>query len=149
MQALRKTVIEQLSHSENTALIATNLNGTGNWTLDGNTIKTTVMSNFALMQLAKQSGEIAKKVSAVFGEQIQFKVALAQSAQENSSENTPYEVQLLCSLFRGQIVAKGERTESAKPEESEKNNGEESSEDSPENNNFNNETTEEDDDESI
>lgn len=149
MQTLKKTVIEQLSHSENTALIATTLNGTGNWTLDGNTIKTTVMSNFALMQLVKQSGEIAKKVSAIFGEEVQFKVALAQSAQENSNENTPYEVQLLCSLFRGQIVAKGERTESAKPKESEKNNGEESTEDSPENNNFNNETTEEDDDESI
>ncbi len=149
METLKKTVIEQLSHSEKTALLSTTLNGTGSWTLDGNTIKTTVTSNFTLMQIVKQSGEIAQKISAILGKHVQFKITLAQTVQEPSVENAPYEIQLLCSLFGGQIVASGERTESAKPKEIEQNDGEENSDDSPENNNLNNETTEEDDDESI
>lgn len=143
MQALKKTILAELSKSEKTAILATTLIQTTEWVLDGNTVKTTVASNFTQSQLQKQAAQISAIISQYYGENLQFSVSIKQAAKENNLENAPYEVQLLCSIFRGQIVSKGERTESPKPEKTEKPDDE--SDENIENSNFNNEIIEEDD----
>lgn len=143
MQALKKTILSELSKSEKTAILATTLIQTAEWVLDGNTVKTTVASNFTQSQLQKQAAQISAIISQYYGENLQFSVSIKQAAKENNLENAPYEVQLLCSIFRGQIVSKGERTESPKPEKTEKPDDE--SDENIENSNFNNEIIEEDD----
>lgn len=143
MQALKKTILSELSKSEKTAILATTLIQTAEWVLDGNTVKTTVASNFTQSQLQKQASQISAIISQYYGENLQFSVSIKQEAKENSLENAPYEVQLLCSIFRGQIVSKGERTESPKTEKIEKTDNE--SDENTENSNFNNEIIEEDD----
>ncbi|WP_296666990.1 MULTISPECIES: DNA polymerase III subunit gamma/tau [unclassified Treponema] len=143
MQALKKTILSELSKSEKTAILATTLIQTAEWVLDGNTVKTTVASNFTQSQLQKQAAQISAIISQYYGENLQFSVSIKQAAKENSLENAPYEVQLLCSIFRGQIVSKGERTESPKPEKNEKTDDE--SDENIENSNFNNEIIEEED----
>ena len=143
MQALKKTILAELSKSEKTAILATTLIQTAEWVLDGNTVKTTVASNFTQSQLQKQAAQISAIISQYYGENLQFSVSIKQTEKENNLENAPYEVQLLCSIFRGQIVSKGERTESPKPEKTEKTDDE--SDENIENSNFNNEIIEEDD----
>lgn len=143
MQALKKTILAELSKSEKTAILATTLIQTAEWVLDGNTVKTTVASNFTQSQLQKQAAQISAIISQYYGENLQFSVSIKQATKENNLENAPYEVQLLCSIFRGQIVSKGERTESPKPEKTEKTDDE--SDENIENSNFNNEIIEEDD----
>lgn len=143
MQALKKTILAELSKSEKTAILATTLIQTAEWVLDGNTVKTTVASNFTQSQLQKQAAQISAIISQYYGENLQFSVSIKQATKENNLENAPYEVQLLCSIFRGQIVSKGERTESPKPEKNEKTDDE--SDENIENSNFNNEIIEEDD----
>ena len=143
MQALKKTILSELSKSEKTAILATTLIQTAEWVLDGNTVKTTVASNFTQSQLQKQAAQISAIISQYYGENLQFSVSIKQAEKENNLENAPYEVQLLCSIFRGQIVSKGERTESPKPEKTEKTDDE--SDENIENSNFNNEIIEEDD----
>lgn len=143
MQALKKTILSELSKSEKTAILATTLIQTAEWVLDENTVKTTVASNFTQSQLQKQASQISAIISQYYGENLQFSVSIKQAAKENSLENAPYEVQLLCSIFRGQIVSKGERTESPKPEKIEKTDDE--SDENTENFNFNNEIIEEND----
>ncbi|WP_443740466.1 DNA polymerase III subunit gamma/tau [Treponema berlinense] len=143
MQALKKTILSELSKSEKTAILATTLIQTAEWVLDGNTVKTTVASNFTQSQLQKQASQISAIISQYYGENLQFRVSIKQESKENSLENAPYEVQLLCSIFRGQIVSKGERTESPKTEKIEKTDDE--SDENTENSNFNNEIIEEDD----
>ncbi|WP_443738265.1 DNA polymerase III subunit gamma/tau [Treponema sp.] len=143
MQALKKTILSELSKSEKTAILATTLIQTAEWVLDGNTVKTTVASNFTQSQLQKQASQISAIISQYYGENLQFSVSIKQESKENSLENAPYEVQLLCSIFRGQIVSKGERTESPKTEKIEKTDDE--SDENTENSNFNNEIIEEDD----
>lgn len=143
MQALKKTILAELSKSEKTAILATTLIQTAEWVLDGNIVKTTVASNFTQSQLQKQAAQISAIISQYYGENLQFSVSIKQAAKENNLENAPYEVQLLCSIFRGQIVSKGERTESPKPEKTEKTDDE--SDENIENSNFNNEIIEEDD----
>ena len=143
MQTLKKTILAELSKSEKTAILATTLIQTAEWVLDGNTVKTTVASNFTQSQLQKQAAQISAIISQYYGENLQFSVSIKQATKENNLENAPYEVQLLCSIFRGQIVSKGERTESPKPEKTEKTDDE--SDENIENSNFNNEIIEEDD----
>lgn len=143
MQALKKTILSELSKSEETAILATTLIQTAEWVLDGNTVKTTVASNFTQSQLQKQAAQISAIISQYYGENLQFSVSIKQAAKENNLENAPYEVQLLCSIFRGQIVSKGERTGSPKPEKNEKTDDE--SDENIENSNFNNEIIEEED----
>ena len=143
MQTLKKTILAELSKSEKTAILATTLIQTAEWVLDGNIVKTTVASNFTQSQLQKQAAQISAIISQYYGENLQFSVSIKQTAKENNLENAPYEVQLLCSIFRGQIVSKGERTESPKPEKNEKTDDE--SDENIENSNFNNEIIEEDD----
>lgn len=143
MQALKKTILAELSKSEKTAILATTLIQTAEWVLDGNIVKTTVASNFTQSQLQKQAAQISAIISQYYGENLQFSVSIKQAAKENNLENAPYEVQLLCSIFRGQVVSKGERTESPKPEKTEKTDDE--SDENIENSNFNNEIIEEDD----
>ena len=143
MQALKKTILAELSKSEKTAILATTLIQTAEWVLDGNIVKTTVASNFTQSQLQKQAAQISAIISQYYGENLQFSVSIKQATKENNLENAPYEVQLLCSIFRGQIVSKGERTESPKPEKNEKTDDE--SDENIENSNFNNEIIEEDD----
>ena len=143
MQTLKKTILAELSKSEKTAILATTLIQTAEWVLDGNTVKTTVASNFTQSQLQKQAAQISAIISQYYGENLQFSVSIKQAEKENNLENAPYEVQLLCSIFRGQIVSKGERTESPKPEKNEKTDDE--SDENIENSNFNNEIIEEDD----
>ncbi|MCI5540523.1 MAG: DNA polymerase III subunit gamma/tau [Treponema berlinense] len=143
MQALKKTILAELSKSEKTAILATTLIQTAEWVLDGNIVKTTVASNFTQSQLQKQAAQISAIISQYYGENLQFSVSIKQATKENNLENAPYEVQLLCSIFRGQIVSKGERTESPKPEKTEKTDDE--SDENIENSNFNNEIIEEDD----
>ena len=143
MQTLKKTILAELSKSEKTAILATTLIQTAEWVLDGNIVKTTVASNFTQSQLQKQAAQISAIISQYYGENLQFSVSIKQATKENNLENAPYEVQLLCSIFRGQIVSKGERTESPKPEKTEKTDDE--SDENIENSNFNNEIIEEDD----
>lgn len=143
MQTLKKTILAELSKSEKTAILATTLIQTAEWVLDGNIVKTTVASNFTQSQLQKQAAQISAIISQYYGENLQFSVSIKQATKENNLENAPYEVQLLCSIFRGQIVSKGERTESPKPEKNEKTDDE--SDENIENSNFNNEIIEEDD----
>ena len=143
MQALKKTILAELSKSEKTAILATTLIQTAEWVLDGKIVKTTVASNFTQSQLQKQAAQISAIISQYYGENLQFSVSIKQATKENNLENAPYEVQLLCSIFRGQIVSKGERTESPKPEKTEKTDDE--SDENIENSNFNNEIIEEDD----
>lgn len=140
MQALKKTILAELSKSEKTAILATTLIQTAEWVLDGNIVKTTVASNFTQSQLQKQAAQISAIISQYYGENLQFSVSIKQTAKENNLENAPYEVQLLCSIFRGQIVSKGERTESPKPEKTD-----DESDENIETSNFNNEIIEEDD----
>ncbi|WP_303918675.1 DNA polymerase III subunit gamma/tau [Treponema berlinense] len=151
MQVLKKTIISELSKSEKTAILATTLIQTGDWVLEGNSVKTTVASNFTQNQLQKQAGEISAIISRRYGENLSFAVSIKQAVSENPAQSAPYEVQLLCSVFRGQVVARGERSESQKPQESAVStakNGDEGSDENIETNNFNTDLTE-DEDESI
>lgn len=114
MAELKKTVLNELSHSEKTAILATTLIQTGDWVLNGDVINTSVASSFTQSQLSKQSSEISAIISKYFGQPVRINVSVKHSVSPTSQENAPQEVQLLCSLFRGQIVAKGEKIDTAK-----------------------------------
>jgi len=114
MAELKKTVLNELSHSEKTAILATTLIQTGDWVLSGDVINTSVASSFTQSQLSKQSSEISAIISKYFGQPVRINVSVKQTFPPTSQENAPQEVQLLCSLFRGQIVAKGDKIDTAK-----------------------------------
>ncbi len=114
MAELKKTVLNELSHSEKTAILATTLIQTGDWVLSGDVINTSVASSFTQSQLSKQSSEISAIISKYFGQPVRINVSVKHSVSPTSQENAPQEVQLLCSLFRGQIVAKGDKIDTAK-----------------------------------
>ncbi len=145
LEQLRKTVISTLSQSEKTAILATTLIQTGLWSIEGETLKTTVASAFTQSQLQKKSQEISQIISKYYGSPLNFSVSIKQPDSQTSIENAPKEVQLLCSIFRGQIVAKGERMESTRKESS-ANNQEtqenENTDDTSISNDINNEVTE-------
>ncbi|WP_147613218.1 DNA polymerase III subunit gamma/tau [Treponema pectinovorum] len=152
MAQLKKAVLSKLSVSEKTAILATTLIQTGNWILQGNEISTVVASAFTQNQLHRQISEISDIISTFYGSPISFNVSVKQAVQINDTENAPKEVQLLCALFRGEIVSKGEKVESAKPEEKSQgfaNSDEaENSNDETENTNFEL-SIQEDEDESV
>lgn len=111
LDQLKKNVISRLSQSEKTAILATTLIQTGEWSVEGDTLKTTVASAFTQSQLQKKSQEVSQIVSEYYGSPLRFAVSIRQNDSQTSIADAPKEVQLLCSIFRGQIVAKGDRIE--------------------------------------
>ena len=87
MQTLKKTILAELSKSEKTAILATTLIQTAEWVLDGNTVKTTVASNFTQSQLQKQAAQISAIISQYYGENLQFSVSIKQAEKEITTEN--------------------------------------------------------------
>lgn len=109
MGQLKKNVLSELSMREKTAILATTLIQTDEWVLKGDVITTSVASSFAQGQLQKQSSEIAAIISRFYGSPLKFFVTIRQVKTATRTEDAPPEVQLLCALFRGQIISKEER----------------------------------------
>lgn len=153
MVQLKKAVLAKLSVSEKTAILATTLIQTGDWSLQENEIVTYVASAFTQNQLQRQTTEISDIISSFYGSPLSFKVSVKQATPINSTANAPKEVQLLCSLFRGEIIAKGERVDSARPDEKSLNvqdsDDSDESSDEIENNNFELSVQEDYEDESV
>ena len=82
MQALKKTILAELSKSEKTAILATTLIQTAEWVLDGKIVKTTVASNFTQSQLQKQAAQISAIISQYYGENLQFSVSISRQKKK-------------------------------------------------------------------
>ena len=81
---------------------------TDEWIMENGTIKSTVASNFAVMQIKNSLPKINAVVSQYYGSSVNFAVQIRQEKKTEEKEILPREVQLVCSLFSGRVVAEGE-----------------------------------------
>ena len=113
MDQLKKSVINELSFSEKDAILATTLMQSDRWTISGNVITTAVASSFTQGQIAREIRHINEVISKWYGSDVQLNVIIKQAKPQNRVEDAPEEIQLLCSIFRGTLISKGERLDSA------------------------------------
>ena len=112
MDQLKKSVINELSFSEKDAILATTLMQSDRWTISGNVITTAVASSFTQGQIAREKRHINEVISKWYGSDVQLNVIIKQAKPQNRVEDAPEEIQLLCSIFRGTLISKGERLDS-------------------------------------
>ena len=108
LQELKKTVLSVLSQSDEDAILASTLMQTDEWTMENGTITSTVASNFAVMQIKNSLPKINAVISQYYGSSVNFAVHIRQEKKTEEKEILPREVQLVCSLFSGRVVAEGE-----------------------------------------
>ena len=148
MVALKKAVISFFAVQNE--ILASILMQTDEWILNENQIVTTVASSFTQVNLQKKVAEISTEISKLYGSQIQFTVNLREQKTSKPLTQAPHEVQMVCSLFKGQIIAFTEKTDSA-PKENQKppenSNNQDTSEESDEQ--IDDNATLEDEDESV
>ncbi len=104
----RGKILKELSMRE--PLLASSLYQTGEWRKNGNTVSTTVQSNFLKMQLDANLKKISGVLSSYFSEQVSFQVIFHEKKQENRTENAPEQIKMLCDMFRGQIIGHSKKT---------------------------------------
>ncbi len=135
----RSLAIKELSVSN--PMIGTSLLQTGEWIRSSGRVSTVVSSSYLKMQIDSHKADIAKSLSALLGEQIQFEVNLRQVVQSPPIEQTaPASVKILCDVFKGQITGHSKKTEqeiaadkqNAQSEQSENQTHEDTSEESTE-----------------
>ena len=104
MNNLKKAVISALSLKDHEILAAT-LMQTSDWSLRANQIYATVTAEFTRTTIQKQSALINQTISGLYGSPVIFVVEVKQQKPKEQVVDSPKEVQLLCSVFKGQIVS--------------------------------------------
>ena len=104
MNNLKKAVISALSLKDHEILAAT-LMQTSDWSLRANQIYATVTAEFTRTTIQKQSALINQTISGLYGSPVNFVVEVKQQKPKEQVVDSPKEVQLLCSVFKGQIVS--------------------------------------------
>ncbi|MCR5172430.1 MAG: DNA polymerase III subunit gamma/tau [Treponema sp.] len=104
MDNLKKAVISDLSLKDNEILAAT-LMQTSAWSLTENRIYATVTAEFTRTTIQKQTALINRTICALYGSPLTFVVEVKQQKPKEQVVDSPKEVQLLCSVFKGQIVS--------------------------------------------
>jgi DNA polymerase-3 subunit gamma/tau len=104
MNNLKKAVISALSLKDHEILAAT-LMQTSDWSLRGNQIYATVTAEFTRTTIQKQTALINQTISGLYGSPVNFVVEVKQQKPKEQVVDSPKEVQLLCSVFKGQIVS--------------------------------------------
>ncbi len=86
---------------------ASNVEKTGLWKIDGDSVNTTVDSAYDLSLIEKKKNVIAAEISNVCGRQMQFNVTLKADEPEKPAEKVeiPQQVNILLNAFKGTIVA--------------------------------------------
>ncbi|MBQ6056280.1 MAG: DNA polymerase III subunit gamma/tau [Treponema sp.] len=104
MNNLKKAVISALSLKDQEILAAT-LMQTSDWSLRENQISATVTAEFTRTTIQKQTALINQTISGLYGSPVNFVVEVKQQKPKEQVVDSPKEVQLLCSVFKGQIVS--------------------------------------------
>ena len=102
---LRGQVTATLAISDGFA--ASNLEKTGLWVVEGNSVNTTVENAYDLSLIEKKKAVIAAEISNVCGGNMQFNVSLkaAEPQQAAAPVEIPPQVSILVNAFKGTIVA--------------------------------------------
>ncbi len=108
--SLKKAVLSQLSSED--AILATALMQTDNWNINGGLLTASVASSFTQGQLNSQSVRLNSVISRFYGEPLRIQITLRENKPVDNTLSAPAEVKLLCGMFRGQIVAVGEKDKS-------------------------------------
>lgn len=109
---LKSTLIKELSMQENFAMLSSTLDHTENWKLSGNTIYAQTLSEFDAKKIQMQIVELNSVLSKYYGSPVNFNISVKQIQKTEKVEELPKEVQLVCSIFRGAVVAKGDLIDS-------------------------------------
>ena len=126
---------------------------TGRWIKKGQVVETDIETLFNKAQLEKHKDLISQLLSTISGENITFVVNLRKSASVAVDQNLPDQVKLFCSVFKGQVISRCERSPDSQAQiessdsgsDSNMNNTDDMIQDSSSDNNF----QEDSDDESI
>ena len=86
------------------AFISAGLMQTGEWKIEGNTVSTTIDSAFQKSQLDAKNRDIAECISRFTGQNISFNITLLETEQNKKPVTIPKQVDILCSVFKGNIV---------------------------------------------
>ncbi len=102
---LRGQVTATLAISDGFA--ASNLEKTGLWVVEGNSVNTTVENAYDLSLIEKKKAVIAAEISNVCGGQMQFNVSLKTEEPQQAAApvEVPAQVNILVNAFKGTIVA--------------------------------------------
>lgn len=92
-------------------MLASSLSQTGAWKKTAGTITTSIQSSFQKMQIDSHTAEISQFLTEFFGEPVVFSVELKQIVDENREKSVPENIQLLCSIFKGEIVGRSKKSE--------------------------------------
>ena len=86
-------------------LVSSALMQTGAWTANGNTISTTINSEYQKRQIESAKEQISSIFSSICGEKIDFEINLIEESKKNNEPvSIPNQVKILCSAFKGNIV---------------------------------------------
>ncbi|MCR5385714.1 MAG: hypothetical protein K6E69_01200, partial [Treponema sp.] len=86
------------------AFISAGLMQTGEWKIEGNTVSTTIDSAFQKSQLDAKNRDIAECISRFTGQNVSFNITLLETEQNKKPVTIPKQVDILCSVFKGNIV---------------------------------------------
>lgn len=150
-EALKDAAVSELKVKD--PAVAGLLMATGRWIKKGQVVETDIETLFNKAQLEKHKDLISQLLSTISGENITFVVTLRKSASVAVDQNLPDQVKLFCSVFKGQVVSRCERSPDSQAQiessdsgsDSNMNNTDDMIQDSSSDNNF----QEDSDDESI
>lgn len=94
-------VIAELSI--NNAMLASALNQTGAWNLSGNTIKTTIKTEYQKNYISQNIPVIIGVISTLCHEQMQFEIEYKEEKNEKKTIELPLQVKILCNEFKGTV----------------------------------------------
>lgn len=94
-------VIAELS--VNNAMLASALNQTGAWNLSGNTIRTTIKTEYQKNYISQNIPIIVGVLSTVCHEQMQFEIEYKEEKKEERTAELPLQVKILCNAFKGTV----------------------------------------------
>lgn len=105
---LRGTVTATLSISDGFAASA--IEKTANWSVNGDSVETSIDNEYDRELLQKKVQIIASEISKICGKSMQFVIHLKKQKQnestgEGSDNVVPKQIQVLCDVFKGNIIA--------------------------------------------
>ncbi|MCR4821616.1 MAG: hypothetical protein K5873_01950, partial [Treponema sp.] len=105
----REMAIKEISMKD--PMLASSLFQTGPWIKNGNTISTSVKSSYVKMQLDNHRGKISQFLSGLYNCPLQFEISLRQEVKVPVEVNAPNQVNILCDMFKGEIVGHSKKTD--------------------------------------
>lgn len=105
IENLKDAAIQQICDAK--PMLGSALKQAKNWQLAGSSVRCTVENAFTKNKLSSENHYIAQIFSEISGQNMAFSVEIDNSGNaEKQAEQIPQEVDLLCRMFKGQLVSK-------------------------------------------